>query len=77
MKKYRGSNALDVALSGGDDYELCFTVAPKNEEQLLKSLVKAGLTCYCIGVIEEKLGMRAKMSSGEIVPLDVRGYNHF
>ena len=77
VKKYRGSNALDFALSGGDDYELCFTVAPKNEEQLLKSLVKAGLTCYCIGVIEEKLGMRAKMSSGEIVPLDVRGYNHF
>ena len=77
VKKYQGNNALDFALSGGDDYELCFTVAPKNEEQFLTSLAHAGLRCYPIGVIEERLGMRAKILNGECVALDVRGYNHF
>ncbi len=77
VKKYQGNNALDFALRGGDDYELCFTVAPKNEEQLLASLAHAGLCCYCIGVIEEQPGLRAKTSEGESISLKPRGYSHF
>ena len=77
VKKYQGSNALDFALSGGDDYELCFTVAPSNEKKLLQSLILAGLTCYPIGVIEEQEGLRAKTPDGTMTPLVIRGYRHF
>lgn len=77
VKKYQGKQAIDFAVSGGDDYELCFTVSPQNEAQLLQSLAKAGLTCYPIGRIEKTLGLRAKMANGECVPLQPKGYHHF
>ncbi len=77
VRKYQGENALDFALSGGDDYELCFTVAPKNEEQLIRNLTQLGINCYPIGVIEETPGLRSKMLTGEIVPLKPSGYRHF
>ena len=77
VKKYQRERAIDFALSGGDDYELCFTVAPKNEELLLLSLAKSGLRCYPIGVIEHQQGMRMTLLSGETVVLEPRGYKHF
>ena len=77
VKKYQGTSALDFALSGGDDYELCFTVASKNEAQLVQSLAIAGLRCYPIGVIEAQSGVRVKTLNGESVPLEPRGYSHF
>lgn len=77
VKKYQGNMALDFALSGGDDYELCFTVASKDEEPLLTSLAKAGLCCYLIGVIEKKPGLRATSLNGENVAIEARGYQHF
>jgi thiamine-monophosphate kinase len=77
VKKYQGENALDFALGGGDDYELCFTVATKDEGQLLKMLAKEGLGCYCIGVIDEQPGLRAKDSEGKSIELKPQGYSHF
>ncbi len=77
IKKYHGNNALDFALSGGDDYELCFTVAPQYEEELLMSIARQGLSCYRIGMIEKQRGLRAKKIDGDIVPLEVLGYRHF
>jgi len=77
VKKYQGDNALDFAMSGGDDYELCFTVSPEHEALLLRDLEKAGLSCYLIGEIEAGAGLRARMGSGEVVALSTRGYQHF
>ncbi len=77
IKKYQENNALDFALSGGDDYELCFTIASKHEEQFLMKLAQAKLCCYPIGVIEKELGLRAEKFSGEIEPLQIQGYQHF
>ena len=77
VQQYLGKNALDFALNGGDDYELCFTVSPENEAHLLEGLKLAGLSGYRIGVIEEQLGLRGQMPSGKRVPIVARGYNHF
>ena len=77
VKKYQGENALDFALGGGDDYELCFTVAPKNEVQLLTMLAKEQSPCYCIGVIEKEPGLRAKDTNGKHIELKPKGYSHF
>lgn len=70
-------NALDFALHGGDDYELCFTVNPQNEEQLLSNLANERSACYCIGIIEDTLGLRAKTVSGDVIFIEPQGYNHF
>lgn len=77
VKQYKGNEALDFALSGGDDYELCFTIASEHESSFLASLSAANVTCYAIGVIETLTGIRARNATGVLVPLDVRGYSHF
>jgi thiamine-monophosphate kinase len=77
VKKYQGDKALDFALTGGDDYELCFTVSPENEAPLLKHLDTLGLSCYWIGMIEATQGLRSKTLRGEMVTLRPRGYSHF
>ncbi|MBQ0721678.1 MAG: thiamine-phosphate kinase [Cycloclasticus sp.] len=60
--------------STGDDYELCFTLpasmAPPTSDAL------QGLKISKIGVIEQNLGLRVKLPSGEVRPLD-KGYDHF
>jgi len=77
VKKYQGVNAIDFALSGGDDYELCFTVPPAQEEGFKAALAQARLTCYPIGIIESQPGLRVQEISGTVVSLNVRGYSHF
>lgn len=77
VHEYQGENAVNFALTGGDDYELCFTVAPQKEEQLLALFAKAGLRCYQIGIIEEKHGLRARTEEGDLLSLTPSGYSHF
>ncbi len=77
LKKYKRQGALDFALSGGDDYELCFTVLAKDEPKWLARCAQLGLVVYPIGVIEEGCGLRAITSTGEFVPLRPHGYGHF
>lgn len=77
VTKYKKGTALDFALHGGDDYEICFTVSPQDEKNLLTDLTQRGLTCYPIGVIEQNPGLRMHVSLGEIKTLAVQGYRHF
>jgi len=77
VENYQGNNAIEFALSGGDDYELCFTVSSADEKEFLHALELAGLTCYQIGIIEATPGLRARQLTGEVTPLDVKGYSHF
>ena len=77
VKQYKKEDSLDFALSGGDDYELCFTVSPERETSLLSALSLVGLKCYAVGTIESETGLRVQMPSGERLPLIARGYAHF
>lgn len=63
--------ALELALTAGDDYELCFTVPAAKVEDL------AGLSCTCIGQIEAGCGLRVAAADGSPVPLDHLGFDHF
>jgi thiamine-monophosphate kinase len=74
---YLSDKALDFALSGGDDYELCFTVSIEKEAAFLQAVGKQGLHAYPIGVIEAQAGLRAKDHHGTIQTLAPRGYQHF
>lgn len=77
VKKYLGDKALDFALSGGDDYELCFTVAPEHETVLLSELANAGLSCYLIGEMQTGSGLSARNIAGDMASVKVQGYQHF
>ena len=73
VQQHQGDNAIDFALSGGDDYELCFTLP----SSLLPILDNTSFEYYCVGVIESVPGLRAKTQLGDIVPLAAKGYAHF
>lgn len=77
VKKYQAEQAVDFALKGGDDYELCFTVPKQNEKRLLASLEGLGLSCFPIGQTEEKPGMRMNIDGEGIRELVPLGYSHF
>lgn len=77
LTKHLGKEALDLALAGGDDYELCFTVPQARCDALIDELKKNKLVCYPIGTIEEELGLRIKRVDGHCDLLAPRGYSHF
>lgn len=77
VKKYKKEKALDFALGGGDDYELCFTVPAKDEQAFLMALQQAHLNCYLIGEMESEPGLRLRSNTGDVVPLSASGYHHF
>ena len=68
--------AVDLALTGGDDYELCFTLPPGALAQL--SAVAADQQCplTCIGVLEAEPGLRL-YQDGAAVHRPMAGFDHF
>lgn len=70
------SAALEFALAGGDDYELCFTVPPERIGQL-QALDGMPVAFTEIGVIEPGSGLRCVAAGGQPVELAVTGYRHF
>ena len=66
--------ARDAALSGGDDYELLFTVAPERVDRLRVPGIAESVTE--IGVIESKPGLRLVGDSGAETRVPP-GYRHF
>ncbi|MDY7579859.1 thiamine-phosphate kinase [Herbaspirillum sp. RTI4] len=63
------------ALSGGDDYELCFTAAPARREQVLAAASGVGVTC--IGKIEARSGLRIVDHAGLTLMLPITSFDHF
>jgi len=65
------------ALSGGDDYELCFTVPPAREPALRKVAARFGVPFREIGVIETEPGLRITDEQGKPLALSSVGFDHF
>jgi thiamine-monophosphate kinase len=71
-------NHLTLALTGGDDYELCFAAPPGTVENVQMAFERAhDVLLTRVGVVEEKAGIRLRSLTGAVVPLDVHGYRHF
>ncbi len=66
-----------LALSGGDDYELCFTIPAEKKAQLEQLFTQQGWPCSCIGMIESQSGLRCFHSDGRQYLPDSKGYDHF
>lgn len=69
--------AWEFALHSGDDYELCFTVPPRKEQQLMKIFKQLNCPITCIGKVEKQKGLRVKDPNGKILPRKPDGYRHF
>jgi thiamine-monophosphate kinase len=63
--------------SGGDDYELCFSLDPERRAQLDRLLQLQSATVAEIGVIEAQPGLRCRYADGRIVTPRRRGFDHF
>ena len=65
--------ALHCALSGGDDYQLAFTLPAQH----LSALEQAGLPIWVIGRVEAGEGITLLDAQGRSLPLPEHGYQHF
>jgi thiamine-monophosphate kinase len=64
---------LQLALSGGEDFELLFSIAPDEATRL----TRAGLNCHTVGrIVEPSEGIELVHPDGGSIPLPA-GYDHF
>ncbi len=66
-----------LALGGGDDYELCASVPPRQVDTALAALHQCGCGGTVIGRIVAGSGVRVRDGRGNTVTPARRGYEHF
>jgi thiamine-monophosphate kinase len=67
----------ELPLAGGDDYELCFSVAPGRAAALEALADELGIALAPIGDIEAEPGLRCRHDDGREYQPARRGYEHF
>ena len=67
---------MPLVLSGGDDYELCFTIAEVNQVTFESVMRKNNFSVTCIGEIESQPGIRC-FNHGTLIDIQETGYQHF
>lgn len=78
LNRYCQSEAEKFALTGGEDYELCFTVPNDNKHKLEKALANIGVRYTCIGQIRSaKEGLTLLRNDEPITLPSEIGYDHF
>jgi len=65
------------ALSGGDDYELCFTVPPQRVASVQADLARLGCGATRIGRIVEGEGVKVRDANGQWLESAHQGWDHF
>lgn len=70
-----GSRSLSLALTAGDDYELCFCLPESRYDQLKNDeLFK---TVRVVGIVSSELGLKMQCQDGSEQVLSPKGYTHF
>jgi len=65
------------ALTGGDDYELCFTAAPEQRDAVLAAAQSAATPVTRIGHITEAAGLRLLDADGAELVMALASFDHF
>ena len=74
----RHPELLELALGGGEDYELLCTVPAARVAEALALGGRVGVPLTVIGSVTERgAGLRLRTGDGEVRPLRVKGYDHF
>lgn len=68
--------AINFALTGGDDYELLFTVSEDNKVGMETALSHAGVKISCIGQINASQTISTTLNDNP-VPINSSGFEHF
>ncbi|MGH2516186.1 MAG: thiamine-phosphate kinase [Ktedonobacterales bacterium] len=72
-----GHDPLDLALHGGEDYQLLCTVRPDAVETALACVIAVGGTAHDIGIMTApEAGLRLHMPDGGERTLEPRGWDH-
>lgn len=69
--------AWKLALTGGDDYELCFTAHPAEARATESRLQEAGCPATCIGAVESTPGIHCVDRGGHMRDYPRPGHRHF
>ncbi len=70
--------ARQLALTGGDDYELCFSAPAERSGEVMAAMAGAGcMNAACIGRMVEGGGVHVLDAQGRDLPLPHRGWEHF
>lgn len=67
----------NFALSGGDDYELCFTAAPDQQEAILAAALASQTQVTRIGTIDATTGLRIVDAQGNLLAPALSSFDHF
>jgi len=78
IKKAIDCNPLNLALSGGEDYELLLTASKEQAKNMIESLmIETGTELSEIGEIVEGSGVRLIDPDGEEFDYEKSGFDHF
>lgn len=77
LNDVRPERVRDALLSGGDDYELCFTAAQSQRENLNELANKLGLRLSRVGQIIAGPGLKVRDAHGRDIALPQTGFDHF
>jgi thiamine-monophosphate kinase len=67
----------DLALSGGEDYELCFTAPPVSREKIIAIMKKCGVEAAPVGIVTSSPEVVVHDAAGQPFQLTHQGFNHF
>jgi thiamine-monophosphate kinase len=66
-----------LALSGGEDYELCFTAPQANRGKIVDCMKKCGIAVTPVGIVTNPPMVQAVHEDGSPYETKTEGFNHF
>ncbi len=69
--------AIDCILTGGDDYELCFTAAKKYRIDIERLAQELDVSLTIVGEIKQGEGLLVKDAEGNEIITKKKGFDHF
>lgn len=69
--------AWRLALTAGDDYELCFTIPESSEKTLQQHLIDIDIPYTCVGIIKKTPGLSILREDSSEIVLEKIGFQHF
>ncbi|MDD2540079.1 MAG: thiamine-phosphate kinase [Desulfuromonadaceae bacterium] len=66
-----------MALSGGEDYELCFTAHRSSREKIVDCVKKCGIAATRIGIVTSSPELKVVNRDGSRYTAQTEGFNHF
>ncbi len=66
-----------LSLTGGEDYELCFTASPESRGEIAECTKKCGVEATPVGIVTSFPEISVVRSDGTSYGLQTKGFNHF